>query len=135
MSKKKHIDIYETIYGVNIIVANKYVTLKDLQKSYTYHDGVILDEDLISSQACTAKCKDIKTGRYCILVKYNHDSVIKGVNKKVDLINTCSHEAVHVVMAIYAFIQEDVYPNDHNEHFAYLVGWTAEHIYETLTKK
>lgn len=131
----KHIDTYNTIYNIDLVVANKDVTLKDLQKKYTYSDGVELTEDVTSEIASTSYCKNRITGKYTILVKYNRDSKVKGINKKLDLINTAAHEATHVVMAIYSFINEKVFPDDSNEILANTVGWSTECIYKTWTKK
>lgn len=130
----KHIDIYNTPYGVDLAVANKEVKLKDLQKKYTFSDGKELEERE-GDIAYTAYCKDKITGKYTILVKYCNDSDVKGVNKKLDLINTVVHESIHVVMAIYDYIGEKVFPQDSNELMAYLAGWVGERIYITWTKK
>lgn len=132
----KHIDTYSTIYNIDIVVANKQVTWKELKKRYTYSDGrELIDDKEDTAIASTSYCKDINTGKYIILVKYNKDSEVKGVNKRLDLINTVSHEATHVVMAIYDFIGEKVYPADSNELLANTIGWVAECIYNTWTKK
>lgn len=132
---KKHIDTYSTVYGVDIVIANKAVTLKDLQKLYTYSDNVELDQDIMTDIASTSTCRNRKTNRYCILVKFNSNSIIKGQDKKLFLINTVSHEALHVAMDLYSFSGDKVNPRDSNEHLAYLVGWITEIIYKTFTKK
>ena len=132
----KHIDTYSTIYNIDIVVANKQVTWKELKKKYTYSDGKeLIDDEEDNAIASTSYCKDINTGKYTILVKYNKDNDVKGINKRLDLINTVSHEATHVVMAIYSFIGEKVYPADSNELLANTLGWVAECIYNTWTKK
>lgn len=130
----KHIDTYKTIYSVDLVVANKDVTLKDLQKKYSTHDDNPLPE-LEDCIACTIYGKNKETGRYTIIVKYNRDSKIKGVNKRLDLVNTAAHEATHVVMAIYDQIGEKVFPQDSNELLSCLIGWATECIYKTWTKK
>ena len=132
--KKKHIDIYETPYGVHIVIANEAVTLEDLRKKYKYCDDEELDDYFTQFIATTAKCIDKATGRHVILVKYNSSTSIKGVDKKLDLINTVSHEALHVALDIYAYIGQDVDVNN-NEALAYFVGWISERIYKTWTKK
>lgn len=132
-NNKKYIDTYSTIYGVDLVVANKNVTLKDLQNKYTYSDDRELDD--IDCIASTSYCKNKNTNRYTILVRYNHDSKVKGIDKRLDFINTCSHEATHVVMAIYHYINEKIFPEDSNELLANLVGWATECIYKTWTKK
>ena len=135
MTKKKHIDTYSSIYPVDLVVANETVTLKDLQKKYSYDNEEELTEDIIEGLATTSRCKDKNTGKYVILVKYNHNTTVKGDDKRLCFINTVSHEAVHVAMDIYSFIGEKVYPNDENELLAYLIGWITQCIYKTLTKK
>lgn len=135
MNNKKHIDIYKTIYNLDIIVANKYVTMKDLNKTYKHIDDSDLTEDDDSNIATTYLCKNRNTNDSCILVKYHRDYKNKNVNKRLELVNTASHEAIHVVMAIYDFIGEKVYPGDNNELLAYLTGWVTKCIYDTWTKK
>ena len=131
-NKKSIIDVYPTFYDVDIVVANKYTTIKDINKRYKTVEGSDFEDD--NSIAFTDIGYDRKTDKAVIIVKYNHDSKIKGIDKKVDLINTCAHEALHVCMKIYSKIGEKVYQDDSNELFAYLLGWVAECIYKTLTK-
>lgn len=134
-TNKKYIDTYKTIYGVDLVVASKNVTTKDLQKKYTCSNGEELKEDNDNYTASTTCCQDKYTGRYVILVQYYRDSPVKGVDKKLDFINTCSHEATHVAMDIYSYIGEKVFPEDSNELLANLIGWATECIYKTWTKK
>ena len=135
MTKKKYIDTYKTIYNVYLVVANEAVTLQDLKKKYTYYDGVEIDDAFSDGIATTAKCIDKETNRAVILVKYNHKSKIKGVNNKLDLINTAAHEATHFAMDLYSYIGEDIDPRMANENLTYNVGWATECIYNTWTKK
>lgn len=134
-NNKKHIEVLHTVYEVDIVIANKYVTLEDLKKKYAYYDGVELDNDITASQASTARCIDIKTNRPVVLIKYNCDSSIKGVNKKLDLINTASHEATHAAMYIFSYVREFINTDQSNESLAYLIGWITQHTYEIWTKK
>ena len=136
MSKKKYIDIYPTIYRVDLVVANEAVTLKDLQKKYTYVDGTELDENITADCiASTSTCRDKETGKYIILVKYVADTKVKGIDKKLDLLDTAAHEATHVIMHIYDFIGEKVFCADSNELLANHIGWATKSIYKTWTKK
>lgn len=130
--KKSIIDIYPTIYDVDIVVANKYTTIAQINKRYM----TVQEKDFedLDASAFTQCGYDRKTNRAIILVKCCNDEIVKGIDKKVDLINTCAHEALHVCMKIYSKIGEDVYKNDSNELFAYLLGWVTECIYRTLTK-
>lgn len=131
-SKKSIIDVYNTIYNVDIVVANKYTTIEQLNKRYKPLEG-----DLFEDSDCIAYTDlgyDRKTNMPVIIVRYVHDNNIVGVDKKTDLINTCAHEAVHVCMRIYSKIGEGVYKDDSNELLAYLTGWVTECIYKTWTK-
>lgn len=130
--KKSIIDTYSTIYNVDIVVANKYTTIKQINKLYRPVEGdVFEDSDCI---AFTDIGYNRKTNAPVIIVKYVHSRSVVGVDKKIDLINTCAHEAVHVCMTIYSKIGEGVYKDDSNELLAYLVGWVTECIYKTWTK-
>ena len=132
-NKKSIIDVYPTIYNVDLVVANKYATTKQINKRYE----TVNRTDFIDDLECVAYTDvgyDKKTNRAIILVKYNHCTKNVGIDKKLDLINTCAHEAVHVCMDIYSKIGEGVYKDDSNELLAYLLGWVTECIYKTLTK-
>ena len=131
--KKSRIDVYPTIYNVDLVVANKYTTIKEINKRYETVERKEFEED--SSIAFTERGYDKKTGKAIILVKYNHEYNVKGTDKKLDLVNTCAHEALYVCMNIYSKIEENVYKDDSNELLAYLIGWVTECIYRTLTRK
>jgi hypothetical protein len=135
MTNNKRIDTYKTVYEVYLVVAGKDVTLEELKELYTYSDGVELDDGITQGYASTSRCKEKKTGRYVVLVKLNNISTIKGIDKKIWLINTAAHEAVHTAMDMCAFVAQRVEPNDDNEHLAYLIGWSTECIYKTWTDK
>lgn len=132
-TKKGIIDLYPTIYNVDIVVANKYATIKQINKRYetVNHTDFEYDDVLI---AYTDVGYDKKTKRAVIIVKLCSDNNDITVDKKLDLINTCSHEAGHVCMNIYSKIGESVYKDDSNELFCYLLGWVTECIYKTWTK-
>lgn len=128
--KKSRIEkYYNDVYEVYLVVANKYATLEQLKKNYSYADGVELDEEITKDSACTARCKDIKTGRPVIIVKFNE--TVK--DAKLWFTNTTAHEATHVALDIYEMIQQNVCFCS-PEPFCYLVGWATECIYKTLTK-
>ena len=137
MNSKKNksaIDTYQTIYNVDIVVANKYTTLKQINTLYESVEHKPF-EDYDSDIAYTAIGYNKKTNKPIILVRYVRDSKVTNTDKKLDLINTCAHEALHVCMDIYAKIGEKVFEQDSNELFAYLIGWVTECIYKTWTKK
>ena len=128
--KKSRIEkYYNDVYEVYLVVANKYATLEQLKKNYSYADGAELDEEITKASACTARCKDIKTGKPVIIVKFNE--TVK--DAKLWFTNTTAHEATHVALDIYEMIQQNICFCS-PEPFCYLVGWATECIYKTLTK-
>lgn len=131
--KKSIIDTYTTIYYVDIVVANKYSTLDELKQLYTYCNGDELDSRVTDCECTTTTCTRISDNKSVILVKYNNDSSIKGIDKQLDLINTVAHEAGHVALDIYDHMNQGVC-NCSPEPFCYLLGYAAECIYKTLTK-
>ena len=135
MNNKDYIDIYNTIYGVDIIIANKHVTLEQLKVDYEYSDRVELDEGVTDCLASTSTCRNKNTGRYCILIKFNKHSSVVGTNKNLDLINTAAHEALHAALRLFQYAEQRVECDGSNEYFAYLVGWLTEKIYDTWTRK
>lgn len=132
-TKKGIIDVYPTIYDVDIVVANKYTTIKQINKLYETVDHKDFEDDGVVL-AFTQPGYNKSTNKAIILVKYCSDSIDKTKDKKVDLINTAAHESVHVCMIIYSKIEEEVHKDDHNELLAYLLGWVTECIYITWTK-
>ena len=135
MKNKSIVDIYYLeLYQVYLVVANKYATVKQLSKKYVYCNDEVLDDRILDGLATTSKCFDIKTGAKVVLVKYNKDTNVKGLNKKVDRINTISHEATHVALDIFACIIDQKVCLECSEPFCYLQGWAAECIYKTWTK-
>lgn len=131
---KSRIDTYTTVYDVDIVVANKYATIKQINDKYCKPDNTTFNDDN-DPIAWTSIGYDKKTNRAVVIVRYCKDGNDKKVDKKTNFINTCAHEALHVCMFIYSKIGEDVYKDDSNELFAYLIGWVTECIYKTWTKK
>lgn len=136
--KKAHIDTYETVYPIHLVVANEAVKLADIRKSYVRcDDEELTDEDLGDDSVCSViRAKRRSDDRYISLVKFNHPSHYfkKAEEIKADMVNTYAHEACHVVLDTYEFIGEQPC-TQHQEVFAYQVGWVAECIYKTLAKK
>lgn len=134
-TKKKHIiDTYTTMYFVDIVVANQYTTLEELKKLYSYSDKVELDDLVLNGDCTTTFCLRKSDNKPVCLVKYNGPSDIKGLDPILDLINTVCHEAGHCVMDIYRSIGQDICPCS-QEPVCYFLGYVAECIYKTLTKK
>ena len=132
--KNSIIDTYETIYSTDIVVANKYATLEQLKELYCYSDNVELNDDILSGNATCSTCIRKSDNKPVVLIKYNYDTKIKSMDKKIDFINTICHEAGHAVLDIYERIGQNICfctP----EPFCYLLGYIAECAYKTLTKK
>lgn len=132
--KKAIIDTYETLYDIDIVVANRQVSLDKLRKLYTYGDGVMLDDFIADGLATTAIVKRISDNKTCILIKDNKDTDVKSIDKKLDHINTIAHESLHAVLDIYNIIDQKICTCS-QEPMCYLIGYIAECVYKTLTKK
>lgn len=133
-NNKSLIKTYKTFYEVDIVIANRFTTLAQLQKRYTYLSGDELTENILDAEATTTTCKDKKTNRSVILIKHNRSCSYKDVDKKYDMINLCAHEAVHAILDIYWIIGEQV-SRDMQEPTAYFIGWLTEEIHKTFTQK
>ena len=132
--KKAIIDTYETLYDIDIVVANRQVSLDKLRKLYTYGDGVMLDDFIADGLSTTAVVKRISDNKTCILIKDNKDTDVKSIDKKLDHINTIAHESLHAVLDIYNIIDQKICTCS-QEPMCYLIGYIAECVYKTLTKK
>jgi len=132
--KKAIIDTYETLYDIDIVVANRQVSLDKLRKLYTYGDGVMLDDFIADGLSTTAVVKRISDNKTCILIKDNKDTDVKSIDKKLDHINTIAHESLHAVLDIYDIINQKICTCS-PEPMCYLIGYIAECVYKTLTKK
>lgn len=132
--KKSIIDTYTTIYFVDIVIANQYATLEELQKLYKFSNDVELDDSITKGECTTSTCIRKFDNRDIILIKYNRPNKQKGINKQLDLINTVCHEAAHAALDIYDHMNQQVC-NCSPEPFCYLIGYIGECVYKTLTKK
>jgi hypothetical protein len=130
MNKVSRIESYDTIYGVVLIVANQYATIEEIREIVEYLDGSEMDDGVMDNCANVTICKRKSDGKDCVFVKYNCDCGYAS-NKKVDFINTVSHEAGHVALRIYEHMDQNVCFCS-SEPFCYLLGWAAECIYKTI---
>ena len=133
-NKKSYIDTYKTLYPVDIVVANETVTLEKLRKLYTTCEGTELSEEVMDCVASASRAKRISDDKYVILIKYNHPTMVKGIDKEADLVSTCAHEATHAALDIFEYIEE-IPCTQHQETLAYLIEYVAACIYKTLRKK
>lgn len=132
--KKSIIDTYETMYFIDIVVANQYSSLEELKELYTYSDGSELDNRILDGVCTTSTCKRKSDNKNISLVKYNKQTAIKGLDKHADMVNTIAHESGHVVLDIYEYISQNIC-NCSPEPFCYLLGYVAECLYKTFNKK
>lgn len=133
--KNSRIDsYYNPVYQYTLVVANRYTKLEDLQNLYIYADGVELDSNILDGLCTTSCCKRKEDGALVVLVKHNKDTDVTSLDKNLDLINTCSHEATHVALDIYEGIGQNICFCS-PEPFCYLQAWATECIYKTITNK
>lgn len=131
-NNKAIINTYKTIYSVDIVVANKYTTLEQLQKLYCYYDNVELDKDILDGVGSCSRCRRKSDKHPIALIKWNADiPYYKVEDKKAYMINTMSHEALHAAIDIYEYMGQNI-TFDSTEPLAYLVGWITECIYNTV---
>lgn len=133
MKKKKSIiDTYETIYNVDLVVANKHVTTEELRKLYVYSDDTEIEDDNPGTFATVSTCYRKSDDKSVALVRL-HDYKPKYIDK-FHWIDTISHEAGHVALDIYSHMGQQVH-NSSSEPFCYLLGWVTKCIYKTFQKK
>lgn len=133
MDNRSRIDQYETIYSVVLIVANQYTTIEEIREIVEYGDGEEIEEEIMKDCASVTLCRRKSDLMDCVFVKFNHVSTVKSVDKKVDLVNTIAHEAGHVALRIYQYMDQDICQCS-PEPFCYLLGWAAECIYKTIKR-
>lgn len=128
---KSRVDIYTTMYNVDLIVANRHTTLEQLQQDYCYSDGVELDSNILDGCSTCSTVKNKKTDRFCILIKDNHSLREKGIDKFLDLIDSIAHEAMHALIDIYESINAKV-TFDNPEPTCYFMGYICKCTAKTL---
>lgn len=125
---------YETLYNVDIVVADDKVTLEQLNKQFKFADGNDLPTGILDGYATTSTVNDRVTGRNCSLIKFN-DFGNKTKQEKALITADCiAHESMHSALDIFDHIGEGVDPSKSNEPLAYLVGYIAKCVYKTLNK-
>jgi len=125
---------YETLYGVDIVVADDKVTLEQLNKQFKFADGDDLSTDILDGGATTSAVNDRVTGKCCSLIKFNDFGNKTKQEKALTIAEYISHEAMHAALDIFAHIGENVDPSKSNEPLAYLVGYIAKCAYKTLNR-
>lgn len=138
---KSHMDTYETIYPVTLVVANEAVTLKEINKYYTWPDGCEVEErDLTDGNPCAVTFRLLRKsdGARVAFVKFiRHDGKIKTKQDETNSYWTFAvHEACHVALFTYSVIGDEISKEySKQEPFYYYTQWVAQCIYETISKK
>ena len=133
-TKKGIIDVYPTIYNTDIVVCNKYVTAKQLNKQYMIVDGRDFTEEEFANAGFCCEGVERKTNNSAMIVKYTGSPGLSKKDVHTDLVKICSHEATHAAVFICSRIGQDIDKDDVNEFLAYLVGYITECMYKTVTK-
>lgn len=132
--KNNIIDTYKNdIYEYDLVVC-KNLDLVQLQELYTYSDDSPLDDRILQGSCTTSTVCRKSDGCSCCLVKFNcYGSYAKTVGKKLWLINTCAHEALHYTLDLWQSLGDTI-DYDQQEGPAYIIGWATSCIYKTLSK-
>lgn len=137
MDKKARIDTYNTIYDIDIVVANKNVKLDQLRKLFCYTDGEDLDDEAWGGwYFCTGIVKRRSDDATVVLIHNGSDKheFASSGDELLDLTDVCAHEAVHAAMDVYNVVSAKI-DTDNQECFAYFVGYIAERIMRTILNK
>jgi hypothetical protein len=139
--RKAYIDVYKSMYPLELVVVNGSVTLEQLRKQYCEIDGTEI-EDFDRSRWSAVTFKGIRKSdehRVVIVWLQNPEDVyyVKGttrLEKEQSYVSVIAHEAAHVALTTYSTIGEGICTVD-QEPFAYYMQWILECIYKTMSKK
>lgn len=133
----KNIDIYETMYDVNIAVCNRKCTDKDIINNFLTSDGKEITEEYLSTKpttsAYTFRAIDKRNKYATFVVRILNVFGNTKLEKDTDLINTIAHEVMHIVLDTFDKIGEIVSVHV-QEPYAYYIGWICECIYKSYKK-
>jgi hypothetical protein len=133
----KNIDIYETMYDVNIAVCNRKCTDKDIINNFLTSDGKEITEEYLSTKpttsAYTSRAIDKRNKYATFVVRILNVFGNTKLEKDTDLINTIAHEAMHIVLDTFDKMGEIVSVHV-QEPYAYYIGWICECIYKSYKK-
>lgn len=137
--KKVHIDTYESIYPLTLVVANESASTKQIAKNYCWFDGTeFQDSDFANCGGCVIRGKRKSDGVNLVLVKINDYMPFKQTKSEafLDDISTLVHEAGHVVLDTYNYIEDRICTEAcKQESFCYYLEWVFKCIYTTISKK
>lgn len=133
----KNIDIYETMYDVNIAVCNRKCTDKDIINNFLTSDGKEITEEYLSTKpttsAYTFRAIDKRNKYATFVVRILNTYGKTKLERDTDLINTIAHEAMHIVLDTFNKMDEVVSVHV-QEPYAYYIGWICECIYKSYKK-
>lgn len=133
----KNIDIYETMYEVNIAVCNRKCTDKDIINNFLTSDCKEITEEFLSTKPTTSgytfRAIDKRNGCTTFVVRILKTFGNTKLEKDTDLINTIAHEAMHIVLDTFNKMNEVVSVHV-QEPYAYYIGWICECIYKSYKK-
>lgn len=133
----KNIDIYETMYDVNIAVCNRKCTDKDIINNFLTSDGKEITEEYLSTKpttsAYTFRAIDKRNKYATFVVRILNTYGKTKLERDTDLINTIAHEAMHIVLDTFDKINEVVSVHV-QEPYAYYIVWICECIYKSYKK-
>ena len=133
----KNIDIYETMYDVNIAVCNRKCTDEDIINNFLTSDGKEITEEYLSTKpttsAYTFRAIDKRNKYATFVVRILNTYGKTKLERDTDLINTIAHEAMHIVLDIFDKMNEVVSVHV-QEPYAYYIGWICECIYKSYKK-
>lgn len=133
----KNIDIYKTMYDVNIAVCNRRCTYEDIINNFLTSDGKEITEEYLSTKpttsAYTFRAIDKRNKYATFVVRILNVFGNTKLEKDTDLINTIAHEAMHIVLDTFDKINEVVSVHV-QEPYAYYIGWICECIYKSYKK-
>lgn len=130
-----NIDIYPTMYGLDLAVCNTKCSNNDIKKLFVkISKEELTDNDLsCDCRGYTFNLLSRKDYTPTVLVKIFKTEGKTKKDKDIDLLNTITHEATHVLLDTYSKINENI-SLDYQEPAAYYMGWIVSNIYKTYFK-
>ena len=130
-----NIDIYPTIYDIDLAVCTTKCSNNDIKKNFIrLSKEELSDSDLdCDCRGYTIRLLSRKDNKATILVRILRVDGKTKKEKDIDLLNTIVHEATHVLLDTYSKIDENI-SLDYQEPAAYYMGWIVNNIYKTYFK-
>lgn len=135
--KKAYIDTYNSIYPVELVVANSAVTIDQLRKLFAERNGdELYDDDITNKAAIVARVIRKSNNHAVLLIRMGpEDKFYKDkTERKIDYIGTIAHEAGHIALNTWSRIEEYEIINC-QEPFCYYLEWVTKCICKTVFKK